>query len=178
MAGITLYEASITPLIRGTMALRDILKKACSHPDAASIPTTKLAEDMLPLNFQLGMVSNMAEKTVNIFTGSQVPLSEGKDTTLEEIIAHCEKTIELLRSVKPEQVNGREDEAMEVMLGPKKAIITGRELPYGYIQPNFFFHLISSYSILRMKGVDIGKMDYLSPFMVDIMKRNAPVASS
>lgn len=31
--------------------------------------------------------------------------------------------------------------------------------------PNFFFHLITGYSILRAKGVPVGKADYLSSFL-------------
>jgi hypothetical protein len=29
--------------------------------------------------------------------------------------------------------------------------------------PNFFFHLTTTYAILRHNGVDVGKRDYLGP---------------
>jgi uncharacterized protein len=31
--------------------------------------------------------------------------------------------------------------------------------------PNAFFHLQAAYSILRMKGVPVGKRDYILPFL-------------
>lgn len=31
--------------------------------------------------------------------------------------------------------------------------------------PNFFFHLVTGYSIIRAKGVPVGKADYLSSFL-------------
>lgn len=31
--------------------------------------------------------------------------------------------------------------------------------------PNFYFHLVTGYSILRAKGVQVGKADYLSSFL-------------
>lgn len=31
--------------------------------------------------------------------------------------------------------------------------------------PNFFFHIQTAYSILRCKGVPLGKRDYLTPFL-------------
>lgn len=31
--------------------------------------------------------------------------------------------------------------------------------------PNFYFHLVTGYSILRSKGVQVGKADYLSSFL-------------
>jgi hypothetical protein len=32
-------------------------------------------------------------------------------------------------------------------------------------QPNFFFHLVTGYSILRAKGVPVGKNDFLANFL-------------
>lgn len=32
--------------------------------------------------------------------------------------------------------------------------------------PNYFFHLNTAYSILRSKGVPLGKKDYLSSFLL------------
>ena len=31
--------------------------------------------------------------------------------------------------------------------------------------PNFYFHVVTTYGILRAKGVQIGKLDYLSDFV-------------
>lgn len=33
------------------------------------------------------------------------------------------------------------------------------------ILPNAFFHLQTAYAILRMKGVPLGKADYITPFL-------------
>ena len=30
-----------------------------------------------------------------------------------------------------------------------------------FSQPNFYFHAVTAYDILRMKGVAVGKMDYM-----------------
>jgi len=32
----------------------------------------------------------------------------------------------------------------------------------GWLTPNFYFHLVTAYDILRAKGLAIGKADYLS----------------
>ncbi|MDG1205284.1 MAG: DUF1993 family protein [Pseudomonadales bacterium] len=31
----------------------------------------------------------------------------------------------------------------------------------GFAMPNFYFHAATAYNILRMRGVDVGKMDFL-----------------
>lgn len=33
------------------------------------------------------------------------------------------------------------------------------------ILPNVFFHVQTTYALMRMKGVPLGKMDFLVPFM-------------
>lgn len=35
----------------------------------------------------------------------------------------------------------------------------------GALVPNTFFHVATAYDILRMKGVPLGKFDYLGPYM-------------
>jgi hypothetical protein len=32
---------------------------------------------------------------------------------------------------------------------------------FSFVLPNFYFHLTTTYAILRHNGVEIGKMDYL-----------------
>ncbi|CAN9450077.1 unnamed protein product [Alternaria alternata] len=31
-----------------------------------------------------------------------------------------------------------------------------------FAHPNMWFHIVTAYDILRMKGVDVGKMDFLN----------------
>jgi hypothetical protein len=38
---------------------------------------------------------------------------------------------------------------------------TGLDYLFGFALPNFYFHVTTAYDILRHKGVQLGKMDYL-----------------
>lgn len=38
---------------------------------------------------------------------------------------------------------------------------TGRDYVLGFAIPNFYFHFVTAYDILRKEGVPIGKGDYL-----------------
>ncbi|OIW26928.1 hypothetical protein CONLIGDRAFT_635154 [Coniochaeta ligniaria NRRL 30616] len=168
MAGVPLYDTSILTLIHGTTSLRDILKKASDHPDSSTFPQVRLIDDMQPLTFQIRVASNMAEKAVKYLAGVDLELSEGKEQTMADMIARCETTIKLLSSVDPKAVNGKESETLTVYLGgspPKPFEMSGKEFVFGHVLPNFFFHITTAYAILRMKGVPLGKMDYLTPFM-------------
>ena len=37
----------------------------------------------------------------------------------------------------------------------------GQTYLLGYALPNFYFHLVTAYNILRHNGVEIGKRDYI-----------------
>ena len=38
---------------------------------------------------------------------------------------------------------------------------SGQNFLLGFSQPNFYFHATTFYDILRMKGVPLGKRDYM-----------------
>ena len=53
--------------------------------------------------------------------------------------------------------------------------IGGNELPFtneNFVQsfslPNFYFHATTAYDILRMKGVPIGKLDFLGAMKMGV----------
>jgi hypothetical protein len=164
--GLSVYDTSILTLKRGTTTLLNILKKASESADAASFPDAKLTEDMKPLTFQVQAASNTAKKTVWRLTGVETEAWEDNEQTLDQLIARCEKTLALLKGVDPKQVEGKETAMVELALGPAGTKqLVGTDYILTYAVPNFFFHLQTAYAILRMKGVALGKGDYLGPFM-------------
>ncbi|GJC88387.1 hypothetical protein ColLi_11225 [Colletotrichum liriopes] len=167
MSSLTLYDGSIVLMQRGMCTLSNLLKKASEHEDATSFPSARLYEDMKPLSFQVWTASNTAKKTVKELTGAETETWEHKETTLDQLIVQCEKTIVLLKGVDINQVEGKDTVMVELSLGPAGIRqLTGKEFVMSYAVPNFFFHLQTAYAILRMKGVPIGKADFLGPFMV------------
>jgi len=121
MPGITLYEASIPLFLKGMETLGSILDKAAAHAkekglDAdADYPGARLVEDMLPLSFQIQIASNTAKKTVARLTGEDtVGPWEDNEKTMAELKARVDKTIDLLKSVKPDSVDGKEDAIVEL----------------------------------------------------------------
>lgn len=94
-------------------------------------------------------------------TGLTPEVWEDNEDTVEKLIERCDKTIALLEGVAPEQLNGREDERVEMQVGPLKMEMSVREQLFRYAIPFFFFHLQFVYSILRMKGVPLGFADFM-----------------
>lgn len=164
MPAITLHEASFVYLEKATVALIGILKKGAESPAAASLPTVSLYEDMKPLAFQVNVVARMAERLTKEVTGAEETCSAG-ETTMAELIATAEKTLALLKSVDPAAVNGKEDQPVKLFL-PNAGTwnMTVQTFSTNFVVPNTFFHVQTAYAILRMKGVPLGKPDYMGPF--------------
>lgn len=51
------------------------------------------------------------------------------------------------------------------MGGPGALNLTSKAYILNYALPNVFFHLQTTYAILRARGVPLGKSDYLGGFM-------------
>ena len=162
----SIYEASV-PVARDIVAsLASILKKGEASPKAASLAETKLVDDMLPLGFQVHMITDVAEKIVARLSGVAPADNDRNITTFEQYHARIAKAEKALAGADKDLINKRMNETVPVGMGPGKTVnMTGIQYLNGYALPNLFFHLTAAYMILRKEGVDIGKMDYLTPFV-------------
>ncbi len=53
------------------------------------------------------------------------------------------------------------------VLGGKRLMeMTAQNFLLSFNQPNFYFHATTFYDILRMKGLPLGKMDYMGPIRI------------
>ncbi|KAG7294038.1 hypothetical protein NEMBOFW57_004100 [Staphylotrichum longicolle] len=166
---IPLYDATIGVSTNSLKTLLDLLKKAQAHPEADTLAATRLYPDMLPFSVQIIIVSNFAKKNVERLAGRQLDVWADDETTLEQLVARVEKTLDLLKTVKPEDLDGWSgDRTTEIKIGsfdPVKA--TASQYVLGYSLPNMFFHLSIAYGLLRMKGLELGKADLLKNFVSD-----------
>ena len=49
---------------------------------------------------------------------------------------------------------------MDLQIGPRKLAFTSETLILSFPIPNFYFHVVTAYDVLRMRGVPVGKRDY------------------
>ncbi|PNP56951.1 hypothetical protein FNYG_15293 [Fusarium nygamai] len=159
-------------------SISNILAKAELHPKATSFPESKLAEDMLPLSFQVWCVTDNICKGLARAQGIEAPTLEKDLTTIAAMKESIKSASEFLEKAQPDDINKRRDEvvtgvailALTIGLGPS---MCGRMTVLNYINgwshPNIWFHLNMTYAILRKEGVDIGKQDYLTPFTEGVL---------
>jgi uncharacterized protein len=165
---LSLYDASVPVFIRGLTNLSAILKKGeeygrtCGVGEADLI-ATRLFDDMHPLPAQIQRASDTAKGVVQRI--GQLPPVPMDDTeqSFDDLQARIAKTIDVLKAVTPDQIDGREDQEVVLQLPSGSIPFTARDYLFGFAIPNFFFHVTAAYAILRHRGVPVGKMDYLGP---------------
>ena len=82
---------------------------------------------------------------------------EDKEATFEQLQARIAQTLEFLESTKRQDFEGKE----ETEISFREWKFTGLHYVTLYAMPNFYFHFATAYDILRMKGVSVGKRDFL-----------------
>jgi uncharacterized protein len=163
---ITMYQASMPPIIRALNNLAAILEKGAAHAEAKKIDpsvliNSRLYPDMFPLVKQVQIASDVARRGAARLAGLEAPKIDDDETTFAELIARLKKTTNYLETLTPNQIDGSEEKLISLPVGDKTMTLEG--LPYliSFILPNVYFHVTTAYNILRHCGVELGKLDYL-----------------
>jgi len=156
-----MYQASIPAFIRGLENLSAILQKGGAHPDSASFVEARLAPDMLTLAGQIQRASDSAKGCAARLGGIDNPSFPDTEKTFADLQGRIKKTIDFLKAVKREQIDGSEERPVQIKAGGRELNFTGAQYLLGFALPNFYFHVTTAYDILRHKGVPLAKRDYL-----------------
>jgi hypothetical protein len=161
---ISMYQASIPVLVRGLDNLSAILKKGAAQADGASFVEARLAPDMMTLAGQVQRASDSAKACAARLGGIDNPSFPDTEKTFPELQERIKKTVDFLKAVKRDQIDGSEERSIQIKAGQRELKFTGTQYLLGFALPNFYFHVTTAYDILRHKGVAVGKMDYLGGF--------------
>jgi uncharacterized protein len=163
---ITMYQASAPVFIKLLGNLKAILEKAAAHAAAKKIDESvfvnaRLAPDMLPLSAQVQIASDMARGTMARLAGAEPSPLEDKEKTIAELIARIDTTVAQVKSFQAAQIDGTETRQITRKLGGNTMTFTGLDYLLTFAMPNFYFHVTTTYAILRHNGVELGKGDFL-----------------
>lgn len=159
----SLYEITVPVFTRMLGNLDHLLAKAAeSGVDEQSLLDARLAPDMLPLTKQIQIACDTAKLAVTrIAQAAPRPMAD-EETSLAELRDRIARTIAYLQETDPAAFEGREAAEITLNFPNVEMTFTGQSLVTDFTLPNFFFHVTTAYGLLRMKGVTIGKMDYLA----------------
>ena len=163
---LSMYQASVPVFIRALTNLSAILKKGEAYAQAKKIEPTvlvnaRLFPDMFALVRQVQIASDTAKGCAARLAGQEPPSFADTEQTFAELHARLDKTVAFLKTLKPAQIDGSEERAIELKMRDRTVHTKGREYLLERALPNLFFHVTTAYDILRHNGVEVGKRDYL-----------------
>jgi hypothetical protein len=165
---VSLYDVSIPIFTLSLNNLATILDKAASHSETKKVdpkvlPAARLIIDMLPLSAQIQIACDTAKGAAARLAGIDVPKHEDTESTLNELKARIVKTLDFIKGIKPEQLQGAETREIVLQFPQNTLKFSGVNYLTNFVLPNFFFHVTMAYALLRKNGVDLGKRDFLGP---------------
>jgi hypothetical protein len=161
-----IYAFTVPLFIKMLNAMKHVLEKgeACAAEQGAAASEyleARLAADMFPLARQVQIASDNAKGGVARLSGVEAPKYEDTETTFAELYARIDKTIAFVQSVPESAFADAATRQVTLPYFPGK-YMTGQDYAREYLIPNFLFHVVTAYDILRMKGVPLGKADYMN----------------
>ena len=78
-----------------------------------------------------------------------------------DLKARVAKTVDFLKTVTAAQVKDAESRNIEIKFSSGSWKFTGLAYVNDFVLPNFYFHEVMVYALLRKNGVEIGKFDFL-----------------
>lgn len=166
---LSMYQASVPGMMRTLNNLAAILGKAAAHAEARKIDPavligSRLYPDMFALGRQIQIASDNAKGCAARLAGMEPPKYEDKEASFPELLERLKKTVAYLETFRPEQIDGSETRAITLQMRSGALNFDGQTYLLHYALPNFHFHAVTAYAILRHCGVDIGKKDFLGTF--------------
>lgn len=169
---ISLYAATV-PSYRQTLeAIGGLLVKAeefraANSLSEADLVQARLAPDMLPFAYQvkscavhsLGAIEGLRR---GVFSPNQTPPPE----TFAALQSRVSETLAALEKIDPVEIDGFVGRDMRFSFGTRHIDFTAENFMLSFSLPNFYFHATTAYDILRWKGVQLGKRDYLGKMRI------------
>jgi uncharacterized protein len=154
----------------------------------------RLAPDMFPLATQIRFVCYGAQEAIYRLQGQEIPeqvleiVQEGRKLgeadakepmpkdTMEAAKARIQETLTFLEALEPDALDKDGIAARMMVVEPGMNLtfdLTGEQFVRDWALAQFYFHVVTAYSILRNAGIELGKADYV-PHMFAYLRPPPP----
>jgi len=162
----SLYDLSVPTFLQTVRAIAgflDLTAKHCSETgaDPNDFVLARLNDDMAPFHFQIEAAWHHAVWGVEALkTGKFTPPPLVGPLPFADLQALFGKAEAALLSYTPSEINRCEGKSLDLQIGPRKLSFTPAMFILSFSLPNFHFHAVTAYDILRARGLPLGKRDY------------------
>ena len=171
---LSFYDTSVTSYLQVLEGIAGVLDKGASHAaetglDLQEMVMARLHDDMMPLHFQIVSLAHHSWGAIQgLQQGSFSPPSFELDMDYASLQAVDATDREKLAELDAAEVEALAGNSMIFKIGKKEIPFTNEHFLLSFSLPNFYFHATTTYSILRMLGVPLGKMDYLGQMKIGV----------
>jgi hypothetical protein len=163
---LTIYQAAVPVYSRLLRNLTGILDMAAANSadrkiDPAILIAARLYPDMWSLAEQVKAACNHATRGPARLAGIAPPGFDGGDSTFDELKARIAWAVAFAEGIPESAFADAADREIVFPTGDVQRKLTGRDYLLGFSMPNFYFHVITAYDILRHNGVALTKDDFV-----------------
>ncbi|MEQ9436345.1 DUF1993 domain-containing protein [Hyphomonas sp.] len=154
--------------------------------DSDALMAARLAPDMFPLSTQIRFTCVQVHEGICRLRHEPFPaaierlLEEGRNGgdhpgTMAEGLACIDETLAFLDGVTPGALDAAAGRPLALELPMGLAFdLDGEGYARDWALPQFYFHLMTAYAILRNQGVELGKADYVQHMFAFLRPGTAP----
>ncbi|PXA83739.1 DUF1993 domain-containing protein [Nostoc sp. 3335mG] len=163
---ISLYDLGVPTFLQTVSAVGVFLDRTVSHcaqtganPD--DLVHAQLYADMAPFHFQIEALTHHAVSGLEaVRTGVFAPPALRGAIPFAELRAMVADAGRALKALTPEDFEGCSGKELDLQIGPRRLAFTAETYILSFALPNFHFHAVTAYDILRSHGMPLGKRDY------------------
>ncbi|KJS34881.1 MAG: hypothetical protein VR74_18430 [Hyphomonas sp. BRH_c22] len=184
---MTLTELLIPTYRQMLQALALWLRKAAAQAaDADALMAARLASDMFPLSTQIRFACVQAYEGAHRLRHEPMPpaldtlLDEGRNGgdqpgTMAAALARIDEALAFLDGLAPGTLDSGAGRPLALELPMGLAFdLDGEGYARDWALPQFYFHIMTAYAILRNQGVELGKADYVQHMFAFLRPGTAP----
>lgn len=163
---ISMYHGSVPVMLQLLGGLKGTIEKGEAQAgqkkwEEAVLLNWRLYPDMFSFARQVRQVCLHAAGAGRV-AGVPLPnLPEEVDSSIAAMKKRVDTTIDFLKGLKAEQLDGRENAEVTITAGGSERKFRAQVYLYHFAMPNFYFHITTAYNILRSLGIEIGKRDFM-----------------
>ncbi len=164
---ISLYDATVASFAQSLNAAVGFLDKGLAHftangVDLKEVVDTRLFPNMLPFTFQvLSIAHHTAGAVAGVRKGMFSPDATLPSLTYQDLQKVVADAAAEIAACTPDEINALEGKDVLFAFGEMKMPFTAEGFLLSFSLPNLHFHATTAYDILRIKGVPLGKRDYM-----------------
>ena len=169
---LTLHAAFVPSALQMIGTTRDLVGKAeswCGEQgcDAADLIGARVHPDMLPFAYQ---VKSVAVHTAGAIEGLRAGVFSPDVSDPPSDFAGLRRSLDdaqaKLEDTTVDELESRMGAPMRFAFRDFAIDFTAEDFLLSFSQPNFYFHATTAYDILRMKGVPLGKRDFMGKLRI------------